>query len=320
MEKLVSIIVPIYCVEDSIEKCLYSLFNQTYKNIEYIFVNDASPDGSVSKLQKIAGYYPEKKHLIKIIQHERNLGLGIARQSGFYESTGDYIIHMDSDDWCELDMIEILIRTAEIKNVDIVTCNYFVNYRKYEIVKRNINFSNIDDFFKKILSDELPAIVWNKLVKRKCYQNIVFPKFNLGEDLFVTLQLIRNASSVCRVDQALIHYNQENTNSITKGDQKNLSDEIKSYCEAVKSLLISWDCFEDNKANYYTGILSRTLVMTNGYHVKDALKYIEPKAYNIFYLWKLQNRSPFKKIVYSLSFIGLDSSVVLLKKIFSKVK
>ena len=320
MEKLVSIIVPIYCVEDSIEKCLYSLFNQTYKNIEYIFVNDASPDGSVSKLQKIAGYYPEKKHLIKIIQHERNLGLGIARQSGFYESMGDYIIHIDSDDWCELDMIEILIRTAEIKNADIVTCNYFVNYRKYEIVKRNINFSNIDDFFKKILSDELPAIVWNKLVKRKCYQNIVFPKFNLGEDLFVTLQLIRNASSVCRVDQALIHYNQENTNSITKGDQKNLSDEIKSYCEAVKSLLISWDCFEDNKANYYTGILSRTLVMTNGYHVKDALKYIEPKAYNIFYLWKLQNRSPFKKIVYSLSFIGLDSSVVLLKKIFSKVK
>ena len=106
----VSVIVPIYNVEKYIERCLRSLFEQTLDDIEYIFVNDCTPDNSMIILEKILKEYPHRIKQVKIINHEQNQGQAGARTSGMKAMTGEYMIHCDPDDWVELDMYEIMFK------------------------------------------------------------------------------------------------------------------------------------------------------------------------------------------------------------------
>lgn len=315
MDKLISILVPIYNVESSIKTCLLSLFNQTYKNIEYVFVNDCTPDNSIQLLNDILDKFPERKHQVKLIEHKTNKGLGHARRTAFENSTGDYLIHIDSDDWCELSMIEEMVNAITSKNEDIIICDYFVNYSKTELIMRDIEVSDKNDLFRKIIRDEVFPSLCNKLISRKCYLNIEFPEFSLGEDYYILTQLVNNAKHISKVDLPLFHYNQQNEMSITTKKNENLVKDIKQYCYSVKNLLIKWNIFKKFESDYYTGVLSRSLVMTNGYKTKEALLEIEPKAINLLYLWSLDNRNIPKKIVYSLSFLGLGGVVRQVKKL-----
>ncbi|MDR0829587.1 MAG: glycosyltransferase, partial [Prevotellaceae bacterium] len=112
MTPAVSILVPIYKVSAYIERCAHSLFQQTFENIEYIFVNDCTPDDSIEKLQKIIEQYPNRKPFVKIIHHKKNRGLAETRNTALYNSTGKYIQHIDSDDYIELNMIEEMYKKA----------------------------------------------------------------------------------------------------------------------------------------------------------------------------------------------------------------
>ena len=94
----VSVVIPVYNVEQYIERCLYTLFGQTMDDIEYIFVDDSSTDSSVKIINKSLELYPYRKVLTKILRHSSNLGVGAARTTGIKAATGDYIIHCDPDD------------------------------------------------------------------------------------------------------------------------------------------------------------------------------------------------------------------------------
>lgn len=102
----VSILVPIYGVEKYIEKCAHSLFRQTYSNIEYVFMNDCTPDYSMQVLQGVLAAYPERKDAVKIVEHSCNKGLSSARNIAFEASTGDYVMHVDSDDFLDVNAVE----------------------------------------------------------------------------------------------------------------------------------------------------------------------------------------------------------------------
>lgn len=320
INKLVSIMVPVYNVEKSISRCALSLLNQTYDNIEYIFVNDYSPDNSIKVLKDIIKLFPDKQNKIKIIEHEKNLGLGAARETGFINSTGDYLIHIDSDDWCDPLMIEDLVNKIEEKNADIVVCNYFINSKNSQIEIKNIDFEDSFDLFTKILRDELVPSLCNKLVKRCCYENIKFPDFNLGEDLYICLQLVHNSKKAVSLNNAYFHYNQENEKSITTNRSSDFISPIKVYTLAIKDLLLEWGYYDQFERDYYTGVLSRVLVLSDGQKIKTLLNTIEPKAFNIYNLWSLKNRSFGKKAVYSLSFIHLGKTVAALKKFNNYIK
>ena len=101
MDYLVSILVPIYGVEKYIRRCAISLFEQTYLNIEYIFVNDCTNDDSIIILENVINQYPNRQSQIKIIQHETNKGLGEARNTAVAAANGDYLFHVDSDDYID---------------------------------------------------------------------------------------------------------------------------------------------------------------------------------------------------------------------------
>ena len=108
----VSVLVPVYGVERYIGQCAESLMEQTYKDVEYIFVNDCTRDDSIGRLNQVLERYPERRIQVRIINHEKNMGLGMARQSGLNAATGDAVVNVDSDDYVAREMIEKLVALA----------------------------------------------------------------------------------------------------------------------------------------------------------------------------------------------------------------
>ena len=120
----VSILVPVYAVEAYIAECAQSLFGQDYHDLEYIFVDDCSPDNSISVLKEVLTAFPERANQVKIIRHEQNKGVGAARQTAFEHATGEAIMHADSDDIMPPHAVSALVETMQTGNYDIVTGAY----------------------------------------------------------------------------------------------------------------------------------------------------------------------------------------------------
>lgn len=217
---LISIIVPIYGVDKYIERCAKSLFNQTMKSgIEYIFVDDCSPDCSIEILKRVIEEYPQIKSNIKIVAHSENKGLPQARATGFAHSSGQYIIHCDSDDWMEERACELLVKNANKTNADIIIYDYYENDT---VTRKKIDAIPSKDLDKmKIIAGMLtlktPNCVWNKMAKRCLYETdeFIFPRANMGEDLVITYQLFSKASSISRIPVPLYNY-YINNNSISR--------------------------------------------------------------------------------------------------------
>ena len=106
----VSILIPVYGVEKYIERCARSIFEQTYQNLDIVFVDDCTPDKSIEILRRVLDDYPERKAQTRIIRHEHNQGLAAARNTAVAAATGTFLTHVDSDDWLELDAVEELVK------------------------------------------------------------------------------------------------------------------------------------------------------------------------------------------------------------------
>lgn len=182
----VSVIIPIYNVEKFVTRCVESLFKQTLENVEYIFVDDATPDNSISRVKDLLIQYPEKINCCCIIKHEMNKGLPAARNTGLSVAKGKYIFHCDSDDFVEPDMLEKMWRKAEDTDADIVWSDWFLSYETRERYMFQPQFDSVEDALKGILSGTMKYNVWNKLIRRELYinNNILFPEgHGMGEDM-----------------------------------------------------------------------------------------------------------------------------------------
>lgn len=221
----VSIIVPIYGVEKYIKRCVESLFNQTYRNIEYVFVNDCTPDRSIEILQEVLESYPERKPKTRIVKMPTNSGLAAVRRHGIQLATGDYIIHCDSDDWMEPKMIAELYTKAVNENLDIVFCDYYRSFDDSKTVCKNKTFDgrSKDEYFSDLLTRRCHTSVWNKLVRRNLFTDnkIDYPVYNMWEDYVLSSQAFFYASKIGYVNKPLYNY-YCNTNSICfdKPDRK----------------------------------------------------------------------------------------------------
>ena len=214
----VSIIVPVYRVEKYIERCVRSLFEQTLENVEYIFVDDSSPDQSMAILHQLIKEYEQKDLLVKIVSHEHNKGLPSARNTGLAQATGEYIFHCDSDDWVEKDAMEKMFLAAQSNQADIVWSDWFLSFQKNERYMQQKGTETPVDCIKAMLSGRMKYNVWNKLVKRSLYidHQIRFPDgFGMGEDMTM-IRLFSFAEKVSYLPVACYHYVQLNTGSFTK--------------------------------------------------------------------------------------------------------
>lgn len=205
----VSVIIPVYGVEKYIERCARSLFEQTLDDIEFIFVDDCTPDKSIEVLNSVLEVYPNRRDQVRIIRHEVNKGLPIARQTGILNATGDFIAHCDSDDWVEPNIYERLYTQAISENTDVVVCGYNKHdgnvclSQKCGITNKS---NDLDTNIWDCILDKTPWAVWNKLIKRSLYEGIVYPQNNMGEDMCLTLQLYSKHPKISYVDQYLYYY------------------------------------------------------------------------------------------------------------------
>lgn len=223
----ISVIIPIYNVESFIARCVVSLMEQTIQNVEYIFVDDCSPDNSISILRKVIVSYPDRIPNIKILSHNQNKGLPAARNTGLKAATGDYIFHCDSDDWVEKDMLAQLYEKAIENNSDFVWCDWFLSFGKNERYMKQPDYTNASDSLRGMLSGAMKYNVWNKLIKRSLYEkyNICFPEgHGMGEDMTM-IRLMACAEHVAYVSKAFYHYVKLNTKAFTQAySTKNLED------------------------------------------------------------------------------------------------
>lgn len=217
----VSVIICFYNAENTIERCVHSLFQQTLDDIEYIFVNDCSTDDSVCRLNALLDIYPNRKNQTKLFSLDKNKGQAVARRKGIAEATGQYVIHCDSDDWVHIDMYKQLYDKAITDSSDLVWCDYsYVNDENQNIIHKQFSTTNKIDFIKSELLGKVHGALWNKLVRREIVQNetVQVPLTSLGEDLLLTIQYVHLSKKISYYDKSLYYYYQ-NPNSTTSATQ-----------------------------------------------------------------------------------------------------
>ena len=199
----ISVIVPIYNVEKYLRRCLDSIINQTYKNLEIILVNDGSKDNSF----EICKEYKNKDKRIVLID-QKNAGLSAARNSGIDIATGDYIGFVDSDDVLSTKMYEFLLKSIKESNSDISLCLFksFNNNIEFDNNYNNIVLGK-DGAIKELLIDrKIASHACDKLYKKELFNGIRFPKGKKYEDIPVIYKLFLKANNISFVDTELYGY------------------------------------------------------------------------------------------------------------------
>ena len=207
MNQLISVIVPVYNVEEFVKKCLDSLVRQSYKNLEIIVIDDGSTDNS----GRICDEFAKKEKNIKVF-HKKNGGLSDARNFGIKKAGGEIIAFVDSDDFVDEEYIGVMYGKMVQKDVDVVVCGYnFVKPKKDVLSGKNAAI--------KLLTkhENIDIVAWNKLYRKSLFADneIWFPKGKKHEDTLTTYKVLSKARKVVYLDEALYFYN-ERPGSITK--------------------------------------------------------------------------------------------------------
>lgn len=212
----VSIIIPVYGVEKYIERCARSLFEQTLDDIEYLFIDDCTPDKSVEILKRVLEEYPHRKSQVVIHRMEKNSGQAAVRKWGMLNATGEYVIHCDSDDWVDVHMYEKMYKKSVSADYDIVVCDYYESDGISHARKNEYISDKVEETMSSILLKKTHSVLWNKLVKKSIYNNeIIYPIANNAEDYALLVQLAYHSKSFGYVNEPLYFYFY-NTSSLTK--------------------------------------------------------------------------------------------------------
>lgn len=210
---LVSICVPIYGVEKYIERCAISLFEQTYPNIEYIFVNDCTPDSSIEILKSVIEKYPNRKPCVRIITHNKNRGLGAVRNTAVDAAKGEFLMHVDSDDWIDKDCVRRCVDKQIEMDADIVNFDAVKHDKNYKSPLTHIETKTSFDLTLLTLSRETLFTIWGRMIRLSLYKdNMISVKegINMGEDYQVIPKIVYHAKKIGYIHEYLYHYNCQN--------------------------------------------------------------------------------------------------------------
>ncbi len=231
-QPLLSVIVPVYKVEKYLQRCLDSIINQTYKNLEIILVDDGSPDNS----GKICDEYAQKDKRIKVI-HQKNKGQGAARNAGIIASKGELITFIDSDDWIECNMYEIMISKLLQYNLDIIKCaivetdgSKIKRELNHKTTKINVVIS--ENIFDLYFTEFTCKVIWNGVYKRNIIESVEYPEGLVAEDNYVSGMYLHKAKHIMLIDNILYNYF-INMSGVSKNKNINKFD----ICYCTKKLI-----------------------------------------------------------------------------------
>ncbi|MEI6554423.1 MAG: glycosyltransferase family 2 protein [Paludibacter sp.] len=222
MQPIVSILVPVYKVEAHIEKCAVSLFSQTFESIQYVYVNDCTPDSSIEVLERILTKFPKRANQVSIIHHEQNKGIGATRNTLLHAATGKYIFWVDSDDFIKNDAVEKLVENVENSDADLVTTDSYFFYNgenNTKIFRQNFP-TDSKKYIEAIGCHQARAALWGTISKRSLWidnQIEIQNSSRFGEDYFATIQLFYFAKRISCIQLPFYYYNQTNINAYTRG-------------------------------------------------------------------------------------------------------
>ena len=232
-EKLISVIIPVYGVENYISQCLDSVVNQSYENLEIIVINDGTKDRSA----EIAKEYAQKDSRIRVYDYE-NGGLSVARNHGLDLAEGDYISFVDGDDWLEHDFYKKLAGALETNDADVAKCSIIetdtVTERVIGFQKSKVRDADFDLYFSK--GGMLWIVVWNALYKREIVKCVRYPAGINFEDNYASGMYLFKAKTVVELKDALYYY-RYNTSGISKGIHKRPFDPLIAYSKLKNDLL-----------------------------------------------------------------------------------
>lgn len=230
MSPKISVIIAVFNCERYIDACARSLFEQTLDNIEYIFINDATPDKSIQILNDIINDYPHRKSRTQITNLEKNGGVANARQIGILLATGEYIIHADSDDWVDKGMYERLYQKAKETNADIVGCNFRHEFSDVQYDFHQQYVDTMEENIRRLINGKIFPSLCTSLTRRSLIteNDITFPiGLNMGEDLFFNLQLYLHAQKIVSMDWAPYHYRHTEDSSCVQRTKRSIDSDIK---------------------------------------------------------------------------------------------
>ena len=215
----VSILVPFYKVEKYVGRCVESLFTQTYKNIEYVFVNDCTPDGSMDVINSCIEKYGVADQC-KMIVHEHNQGISASRNDCLDNMTGDYFLFIDSDDYIDQDMVERLVEAAMKENADIAGCGYVEEFSDHSVSHPQKYTNDHNEMMRAITLLTIKGVMWKLLVRSTIVTEhrdevrFIVDK-NMVDDYLFCCQLFYYAKRYASVDRCMYHWIQYNPNNYT---------------------------------------------------------------------------------------------------------
>lgn len=233
MNEVVSVIIPIYKVEKYLPRCVDSIINQTYQNLEIILVDDGSPDNC----GKMCDEYAKKDERIKVI-HKQNGGLSDARNVGIEEATGKYIAFVDSDDFVTKDYIEYMYDMIAKYDSNLAISGVQVVWKSDEIIEKPgtkiIKLSSEDTFKNLLFGQGIDVCAYAKLYRMELFKDIKFPKGKVYEDTAIMYKIIEKAEKIVYGDKKNYYYIAR-AGSISKqtGFNKNEEDYIKHTSEML---------------------------------------------------------------------------------------
>lgn len=268
----VTIAVPVYGVESYIEKCAISLFEQTYSNLEILFINDNTPDKSIEIIKKTLEKYPHRKNQVSIFNQPQNMGCPAARNLAVQHASGEFIFHVDADDYIDPNAIAILVDEQQSTGADLIVGNYLIETQN---ATKLVQYCDITKSKEEIvidcLDDKSSQSVWGILIKRSLYidNNIkANESFHVGEDWQVSPLLLYHAKKIAYVDKVIYHYQLSRPNSITITSQASVTKKKNQLICFVKTMNCLLDSFKD-KGQIYLDVIYRKKAIL----VQDALIY-----------------------------------------------
>lgn len=214
----VSVIVPVYNTELYVERAIISLMEQTLDDVQFIIIDDGSKDNSLNIIKQVITRYPARQGQVTLISRE-NRGVAATRAQGMELAIGDYVIHLDSDDWAEVNWLEAMYTKAIEENADVVVCDYFQMHRDRKILIEQRVFPHSIKSVKQLLLGRISNSNCDKLIKRRVFESnqVTFHSgYDMGEDFLVTFIVLINANKIIHLKKALYYYNRVNDASLTR--------------------------------------------------------------------------------------------------------
>lgn len=252
----VSVLVPVYNAEAFIERCARSLFGQTYRQLELVFVDDCATDDSVGILTKVAEDYPDRKDQIKVMRHERNRGAAATKNTALDHAEGEFVCFVDADDWMELDAIETLVERQVETGTDVVWGGMAIHSKEGVAMLDEPVYKDCQQWLLANINDNTDGTVTSnsrRIVRRSLLTSHgirMAEGCNHGEDRLLMCQIAYFAQGFSIIDKTVYHYDKSNAGSLSGEDhlKKHFAEIVNQKNENLQRIEMF---FSDKESLYY---------------------------------------------------------------------